>query len=154
MPRRTTDPFGEHTTIDYDTYDLLAVRTVDAVLNEARSENDYRVLQPILVTDPNGNRSEVVFDALGLVAGTAVMGKVGEQLGDSLDVFDADLTQTERDAYLADPKGQAASLLGTATTRIVYDLERFTNTAEGTSRKTGRVAAGHAATLARETAPE
>ena len=37
--------------------------------------NDYRVLQPAQVTDANGNRSEVAFDALGLVVGTAVMGK-------------------------------------------------------------------------------
>ena len=29
-----------------------------------------------MMTDPNGNRSEVAFDALGMVAGTAVMGKV------------------------------------------------------------------------------
>ena len=35
---------------------------------------DYRVLQPYWTTDPNGNRSQVVFDALA-VAGSAVMGK-------------------------------------------------------------------------------
>ena len=37
--------------------------------------NDYRVLQPAQVTDPNGNRAAAAFDVLGLVAGTAVMGK-------------------------------------------------------------------------------
>ncbi len=42
---------------------------------------DYRVLQPRLVTDPNGNRSEVAFDALGMVVGTAVMGKDGRDQG-------------------------------------------------------------------------
>ena len=36
---------------------------------------DYRVLQPYWVTDPNGNRTRVAFDALGMVVGTAVMGK-------------------------------------------------------------------------------
>ena len=30
------------------------------------------------MTDPNGNRAEVAFDTLGLVAGTAVMGKATE----------------------------------------------------------------------------
>ena len=49
------------------------------------SKIDYRVLQPALVTDPNGNRSAVTFDALGMVVGTAVMGKTGENLGDLLD---------------------------------------------------------------------
>jgi hypothetical protein len=42
------------------------------------------VLQPAEVTDPNGNRAAVAFDVLGLVAGTAVMGKTSESLGDSL----------------------------------------------------------------------
>ena len=36
--------------------------------------NDYRVLQPLAVMDPNRNRSQAVFDALGMVAGTAVHG--------------------------------------------------------------------------------
>ena len=45
--------------------------------------NDYRVLAPVLITDPNGNRAAVSFDALGMVAGTAVMGKTTENLGDS-----------------------------------------------------------------------
>ena len=51
-------------------------------------QNDYRVLQPRLMTDPNGNRSEVAFDALGMVVATAVMGKPGENLGDLLEDFD------------------------------------------------------------------
>jgi hypothetical protein len=43
------------------------------------------VLQPTLLIDPNHNRSEIVFDALGLVAGIAVMGKSDETKGNSLD---------------------------------------------------------------------
>ena len=43
--------------------------------------NDYRVLQPRLITDPNGNRTEVAFDALGMVVGTAVMGKPEREPG-------------------------------------------------------------------------
>ena len=33
------------------------------------------MLAPALITDPNGNRAAVSFDILGMVAGTAVMGK-------------------------------------------------------------------------------
>ena len=51
----------------------LAPRTRSATPTSA--EHDYRVLQPFRMTDPNGNRAEVAFDTLGLVAGTAVMGK-------------------------------------------------------------------------------
>ena len=49
--------------------------------NVSTAVNDYRVLQPRLMTDPNGNRSEVAFDTLGMVVGTAVMGKDGEDEG-------------------------------------------------------------------------
>ena len=52
------------------------VETRDALGNRVTVDaNDYRVLQPRLVSDPNRNRTEVAFDALGMVVGTAVMGK-------------------------------------------------------------------------------
>ena len=60
-------------------YDLLPVSVHDAVQNNITAVNDYRVLQPVLVTDPNGNRSTVAFDALGLVAGTAVTDEIADR---------------------------------------------------------------------------
>ncbi len=56
---------------------------------------DYRVLQPYWVTDPNGNRTRVAFDTLGMVVGTAVMGKPlpAPVEGDSLEAFEAELTE-------------------------------------------------------------
>ena len=56
------------------------------------------------------------------------MGKNGE--GDSLQGFVADVSQVQLDAFFADPKGQAAILLGKATTRIVYDAERYVRTGD------------------------
>ena len=82
------------------------------------------------MTDPNGNRAEVAFDRLGLVAGTAVMGKITETKGDSLTGFVPNLTQQQRQDFLADPLGNMALLLGQATTRIVYDLDRLSREAE------------------------
>src|SRR5262249_30107750 len=82
LPIRFADPFGNASTVSYDAPDLLLTETRDALGNTVRSENDYRVLQPSLVTDPNGNRSEVVFDAQGMVVGTAKMGKKNENKGD------------------------------------------------------------------------
>ena len=38
-----------------------------------------------MVTDANGNRSAVTFSPLGFVTATAVMGKEGEQVGDTLE---------------------------------------------------------------------
>ncbi|EFY95826.2 RHS repeat-associated core domain protein [Metarhizium robertsii ARSEF 23] len=44
-----------------------------------------RLLQPWMVMDHDQNRSAVAYDVLGIVVGTATMGKPEEDLGDSLD---------------------------------------------------------------------
>ncbi len=135
------DPFGAVYRTEYDTYRLLATQTVDPLANTVRVRNNYRTLQPEEITDPNGNRAQVAFDALGMVAGTAVMGKFASTEGDSLDNFEADLTQQQIDDFSQNPLATAVTLLGNATTRIIYDLERYINTGKPV----------FAATLARET---
>ena len=76
LPHRFQDPFGNDTVVTYDAkYILLPVLTHDAVGNATSADHDYRVLQPATVTDPNGNRPQARFDALGMLAGTAVLGK-------------------------------------------------------------------------------
>jgi RHS repeat-associated protein len=141
LPHRSRDPFDNTAFTSYDSYDFLPTQTADPLGNRTMAEHDYRLLQPFRVTDPNGNRAAVAFDTLGLVASTAVMGKVTEDKGDSLAGFSSDLTSEQREDFLADPLGNAALLLGKATTRIVYDLNRF--------RDAGQPI--FAATLARET---
>ncbi len=141
VPRKVADAFGQTTAVDYDAYDLLVTRTTDPVGNSVAAANDYRVLQPREVTDPNRNRSASAFDALGMVVATAAMGKTGQPLGDLLEGFDADPTLAKLRAFIADPQAEAASLLGKATTRIVYDLDRY--------QRAGQPP--FAATLARET---
>jgi RHS repeat-associated protein len=79
------DPFGNVYSTTYDTHALLVVSTADPLGNTVSAEHDYRILGPWQVTDPNGNRSQVAFDVLGFVSKTAVMGKVGDDDGDSLD---------------------------------------------------------------------
>jgi RHS repeat-associated protein len=140
LPRRFRDPFGHDATVTYDHYDLLLLETQDALGNgvtvgerEAggaitRRTNDYRVLQPWLVSDPNRNRSAVAFDALGLVVGTAVMGKPEENLGDSLDGFVADLDETTILDHLQNPLADPHAILQKATTRLVYDLFAYWRT--------------------------
>ena len=92
VPRRFVDPFGNAASVDYDADDLLIVKTIDAATNTVTATYDYRVLAPVLLTDPNGNRAAAVFDILGMVAGTSIMGKTTENLGDSFSTFTADLT--------------------------------------------------------------
>jgi RHS repeat-associated protein len=96
MPRRglpvtMRDPLGvdtkADTTIAYDRpYHLLPLQVTDAVGLMTSALYDYRVLQPRMVTDANRNRHAVSFSPLGLVTATAVMGKEGEQAGDTLEV--------------------------------------------------------------------
>lgn len=137
LPHRFCDPFGNNTIIYYDSnendpaknYNLLLIETQDALGNCITAENDYRVLQPKLITDPNGNRSAAAFDAFDMVVGTAVMGKVqepdGKPKGDILDGFKADITLSELQAFVSDPLDTAPNLLSSATSRIIYDVDRF-----------------------------
>jgi RHS repeat-associated protein len=147
----------------YDDYDLLVRETRDALGNRitvgerdadprrplARDGHDYRVLQPILIMDPNRNRSACAFDALGMVTATAVMGKPEEAPtpGDSLAGVDADPPPEVIGSFFADPKGAAtADLLGSASTRIVYDVNAYRRRAD-----TSDAPPVWTATLARET---
>lgn len=140
LPHRFEDPFGNVTLIAYDRqHKLLQVFTRDAAGNETTAELDYRVLQPEKVTDPNGNRAEARFDALGMLAGTVLRGKVtGPIEGDSFDTFATDLTRGLIDQYFgrAAPYTQAVALLGTATTRIIYDLDRLPACTASIARET------------------
>jgi RHS repeat-associated protein len=127
LPHRFRDPFGNDTVVNYDTkYILLPVLTQDAVGNATAADHDYRVLKPVTVTDPNGNRAQARFDALGMLVGAAVLGKTsGPVEGDSFDNFVIDLAPADVTAFFAaaDPRARAVTHLGTATTRIIYDLE-------------------------------
>jgi RHS repeat-associated protein len=143
VPRLIINPFNASSFIDYS-YDLFPQQTTDALGNVAAALYDYRVLQAKQLTDPNGNQSFAAFDVLGLPVATAVSGKASENLGDSLSNFtdfDADPTLAQLQAFVAAPAAQAAALQNNATTRFVYDLDRYQRCGEPP----------FAATLARET---
>jgi RHS repeat-associated protein len=126
LPHRFVDAFGNTATIGYDSpHVLFPVLTRDALGNEAHAAYDYRVLQPRLMTDANGNQSLAHFDALGLLTGTAVQGKnTGPVEGDSFATFVEDLAPNDVNAFITapDPVALAVQHLGTATTRIIYDM--------------------------------
>jgi hypothetical protein len=124
--RCAIDPFGGVNRADNDAYDILPVTTTDAGGNVTQSLNDYRVLSPSQITDHNGNLSAVVFDVRGKVTGTMTSGKAGE--GDSLAGFNPDLTDAQIAAIRANPLANPGALLGTATSRIAYDLFAFFRT--------------------------
>lgn len=145
-PRRFVDPFGYATIVSYDEHDLLPVYSRDAVGNTISAEIDFRVLSPWRVTDPNRNRSEVAFDALGMVTGTAVIGKQGQHAGDSLEGFVADLDEATILEHLAHPMRHPLAILKLATTRIAYDLFAYLRTRDAEQPEPAAVY-----TIARET---
>jgi hypothetical protein len=83
--KHTLNPFGEHFFVTYDAFSLLVTGTRDPLFNITSADNDYRVLAPAQITDPNLNCVAVAFDALGMAVKTAVMGKAGAGEGDTLD---------------------------------------------------------------------
>ena len=130
LPQAHRDAFGQYVRLTYDSYNLLLAQTQDAVGSVVAATNDYRVLQCTETVDANQNHSQVAFDALGMVAGTAVKGKLtagGSESGDSLATLVTDLAQADIDGFInsANPLPLAPGLLGTATVRRVYDLTRF-----------------------------
>jgi RHS repeat-associated protein len=127
-PRRYRDPFGNTTLVTYDVHDLTPIATRDAAGNTVTSHTDYRVLGPKLVTDTNRNRTAASFDALGMLAGTAIMGKEGDGEGDSLEGFIPDLNESTIVAHIQNPLRDPHEILRGASMRFVYDLFAFART--------------------------
>ncbi len=75
------DPLGHATTITYD-HQLLPKTVRDPVALETTADYNYRVMQPSLVTDPNGNHTAVRYSPAGLPLSIAVVGKQGGCEGD------------------------------------------------------------------------
>ncbi|MGD9846993.1 MAG: toxin TcdB middle/C-terminal domain-containing protein, partial [Variibacter sp.] len=138
QPCRYQGAMGAVTAVRRDAYDLLLLETEDALGNritagergpdgDIASSIDYRVLAPRITTDANGNRVAASFDAIGMIVGTAVMGKDDgtPRLGDRLDGFMPDLPDDVIAAHLADPLAAPEAILGAATSRLVYDLSAY-----------------------------
>jgi hypothetical protein len=140
LPHRQRDPLGNSQVTTYDPYCLLVQEARDAVGNRITagerdpagnlmtSGNDYRVLAPGLVMDPNRNIVEVAFDALGMTVGMATRGKPEESRGDSLAGFEADLPDSVITGYMENPLSDPAALLGRATKRTIRDLLAYRRT--------------------------
>ncbi len=139
LPERFTDAFGNTTTLEYDeTYHLFVRSSTDPVGNTVSvGRFDYRVLASREIQDINHNRSEVMFDILGLPTAIAVKGiqENGRWEGDHLDDFtDALLHPAHADVVafctnISQDNEQARQWLATATTRFVY---HFGETVEAT----------------------
>jgi len=125
LPERYTDPFGQTTTLVYDSRDLYVESSTDPIGNTTQvTQFDFRVLAPSEVRDINGNLSQAYFDVLGLPTAMAVMGKGDE--ADSLSSFNDTLANppsAELHAFFVEnayDESQARTWLENATARYVY----------------------------------
>jgi len=145
-PLAYTDPFGSTSRVAYyKDYFLLLQGTEDELGNQTKVERfDFRRLTPTLARDINDNLSEVLTDELGLVKAVALLGKDLDgdnapelELCDDLINLSAisepesaaiqDFFQTEDSNEL---HRLGAQLLQRATSRFVYDFDRYKNTGQ------------------------
>ncbi|KAK4451980.1 virulence plasmid 65kDa B protein-domain-containing protein [Podospora aff. communis PSN243] len=124
-PIISTDPFGHDSWATMDDHWLMVDEVVDAAGNVTAFDNDYTSLQPFRITDMNHNRHEVALDPLGVEVGHAIMGKIGENLGDSLDGFDSrEISRSTLETLLSNPGSvDFAAVLGHASTRVIQCLD-------------------------------
>lgn len=136
-----SDNFNTETKVTYDKYKLFPTEREDALKNRetvgVRDPDptkpllekgfDYRVLAATHTTDSNGNVLACAYDTFGACVGTATMAKPNENLGDSFDRFDVDLTDAQLQQYFADPLTVGPTILGTASTRVVYSPYAYYN---------------------------
>jgi RHS repeat-associated protein len=114
------DPLGHDTAVAYDDYDLLPKSVTDPAGLTTHATYDYRVLQPSEVTDPNGNRAAYTFTPQGLLESTAVMGKSGEVVGDTLNQPG---TRLLYDVTAFDDRGQPISVQTTQRVHHVSEMD-------------------------------
>ncbi|NEU08453.1 insecticidal toxin complex protein [Flavihumibacter sp. R14] len=140
VPISYTDPYGSKTRVKYyGNYFLFIEETEDALNNKSIVDLfNFRTLSPQRMRDMNDNLSEAITDELGLVKGTAVMGK-GNEADDlaglseateqaEMDLLDEffnlpDTPEGVTDSVLLREKGK--QLLSHATERFVYDFEVY-----------------------------
>jgi RHS repeat-associated protein len=130
LPVRTDDRLGGFYTIAYDTYYLSATQVTDALNNVISAEIDYRTLQPYLLTDPNGNTSEVFTDALGMVIATSVYGEEqGVEMGD-MPLRGTDGYSEIENPTIAQILVNPQTYLQNATSFFHYDLNAWVDRSE------------------------
>ena len=128
QPTTYTDPFSTETSVEYDFYKLFPKKTSQGLslllLETSIDSFNYHYLVPELIKDANNNLSEAKYDALGMLVGTALKGKVTE--ADDLDNgFEADLTPEQIKAFFDKPLTTGGDLLKNATSRLVYDFDNI-----------------------------
>ncbi len=115
-------PDGATSTIEYDDDAMMIRATVDPVGNRTEAEIDYYTLQPWRLTDPNGNVSEVRYDALGVAVMATSVGHVGAESWGFLPLAQL---PARSPATLAELLGDPAQFVQGAARYQWYDLDAW-----------------------------
>jgi RHS repeat-associated protein len=144
LPAGAVDAFGARHLVRQDAYSLLLLEAEDPLGNRVTAGlrdpsgnitangNDYRVLAPALLSDPNRNRTRVEFDALGMVAQLWQLGRAGANEGDD----DANAGVTFRYDLHAWRQSRGPSFAHVAT-REAHRLGGAPFEADGSPRRAG-----------------
>ncbi|KAF4333640.1 rhs repeat-associated core domain protein [Fusarium beomiforme] len=119
------DPLGQKTKFAYDDKFLFRTDVVDGVGNKTTTKHNYAHLKPSQIRDPNGNRTEFVYDAFNNLVGVANMGKAGENVGDSTVGAQQIMTEDVLEMFMQNPILQAKHILGNLTERRVKNNTRL-----------------------------
>ena len=132
-PLRYSDRFGTQTKVRYDSDCYLFVSKVENAYGESESieDIDFITLNPTLIKDINGNYTSAVYDETGAVKATAVLGKGDE--ADSLENIISQTSENEQEMirrFFNETDSDklttiAKQLLGSATSRFVYDYDCY-----------------------------
>ena len=114
------DPLDRDTSITYDAFGVMPVTVTGPTGLMTEAHYDYRVMQPDLVTDANGNRTVFTFTPLGLLATASAMGKEGEAVGDTPE---APGKRLEYDFLAFDERRQPISVRTIAREHHVHDTD-------------------------------
>ncbi|MEX2345248.1 MAG: SpvB/TcaC N-terminal domain-containing protein [Balneolaceae bacterium] len=123
---------GNVTGYSYDSYFLNVLEITDALGNVIQGEIDYNIIQPFRITDQNDNRSEVLYDALGVAKVTTYQGMV-EDSGGSVQPYGLGLLTnytSRNDETFDNILNNTANYLQQAGTYHYYDMDVWKNDGE------------------------
>lgn len=114
------DPSAHRTLVEYDDYQLLPTKLMDAAGLTTQASYNYRVMQVSALEEPNGNTTLFTFTPLGMVASTFIRGKTaaeGDQLLPSVRV------EYELNAFDDSPASAREPILVRTVRRMYHDSD-------------------------------
>lgn len=137
----------DKTFIDFDLYRLIVqeirdelgnrrtvgARDIDPTKPLLQTWFSYMLIKPVLIMDANRNRSAVVFDEIGNVIATAVLGKPEEPVGNSVSRF-VPISEAATLTFIQNPLPQnRAQILQNATSVTLIDIFAYYRTKTSTN---------------------